>query len=103
MILGQKGFDDSAALSYGGDIYKSYEIRKGDNDNEVAQGNKATIFLLDLQGRYLLNASNNLSLFGGLTFRNFSPEVVSANFKNENTVWFSVGIKADLFNWYLDF
>ena len=103
VILGQKGFDDSAALSYGGDIYKSYDIRKGDNDNEVAQGNKATIFLADFQGRYLLNASNNLSLFGGVTFRRFSPEKVTASFKSVNTVWFSVGIKADLFNWYLDF
>ncbi len=103
IILGQKGFDDSSALSNGGDIYKSYDIRKGDNNNEVAQGNKATIFLADFQGRYLLNASSNLSLFGGLTFRSFSPEVVTAGFKSEKTVWFSVGIKADLFNWYLDF
>jgi len=103
IILGQKGFDDSAALSNGGDIYKSYDIRKGDTNNEVAQGNKATIFLVDLQGRYLLNASNNLSLFGGLTYRSFSPETVTASFKSVKTVWFSIGIKADLFNWYLDF
>jgi hypothetical protein len=103
VILGQKGFDDSETISYGGDIYKSYNIRKGDNNNEVAQGNKATIFLVDLQGRYLLNASNSLSLFGGLTFRSFSPEIVTTSFKNANTVWFSVGIKADLFNWYLGF
>ena len=103
IILGQKGFDDSDTLSNGGDIYKSYDIRKGDNNNEVAQGNKATIFLADFQGRYLLNASNNLSLFGGVTFRSFSPEIITASFKSVKTVWFSVGIKADLFNWYLDF
>ena len=103
IILGQKGFDDSDAISNGGDIYKSYDIRKGDNNNEVAQGNKATIFLADFQGRYLLNASNNLSLFGGVTFRSFSPEIITASFKSVKTVWFSVGIKADLFNWYLDF
>ncbi len=103
IILGQKGFDDSGTLSNGGDIYKSYDIRKGDTNNEVAQGNKATIFLADFQGRYLLNASNSLSLFGGVAFRSFSPEAVTANFKSEKSVWFSVGIKADLFNWYLDF
>jgi hypothetical protein len=103
VILGQKGFDDSETLSYGGDIYKSYNLRRGNNNNELAQGNKATIFLADFQGRYLLNTANNLSLFGGLTFRSFSPETVTANFKNEKTIWFSVGIKADLFNWYLDF
>ena len=30
VILGQKGFDDSETLSYGGDIYKSYNLRKGE-------------------------------------------------------------------------
>lgn len=103
LIFGQKGFDNTATLSNGGDIYKSYDIRKGDNDNELAQGNKATILIADFQGRYLLNASNNLSLFGGLTIRSFSPETPTVNLKDQNTVWFSVGIKADLFNWYLDF
>lgn len=103
IILGQKGFDTTANLSNGGDIYKSYNIRKGDNNNELAQGNKASIFIADFQGRYLLNAANNLSLFGGLTIRSFSPETPTATLKDQNTVWFSVGIKADLFNWYLDF
>ena len=54
---------------------------RGNNNNELAQGNKATIFLADFQGRYLLNTSNNLSLFGGLTFRSFSPETVTATLK----------------------
>ena len=103
IVIGQKGFDDVANISNGGDIYKSYNIRKGDNNNELAQGNKATIFIADFQGRYLLNASNNLSLFGGLTVRNFSPETTSVNFNNANAVWFTLGIKADLFNWYFDF
>lgn len=103
LVLGQKGFDSLETLSYGGDIYKSYNLRRGDNDNELGQGNKATVLVADLQGRYLLNASNNLSLFGGLTIRSFSPEVNVNNIKDENTVWFSIGIKADLFNWYLDF
>lgn len=103
MTFGQKGFDDSETLSYGGDIYKSYDIRKGDNNNEVAQGNKATIFMADLQARYLLNPSTNMSLFGGLTFRNFSPEVSNSVFQNSNTMWLSIGLKADLFNWYFDF
>jgi hypothetical protein len=103
IILGQKGFDASEIVSYGGDIYQSYSIRRGNNNNELAQGNKATIFIADFQGRYLLNPSSNLSLFTGLTFRNFSPETVSQDFEKMNTLWFSVGIKADLFNWYFDF
>lgn len=103
LLIGQKGFDTSAGISYGGDIYKSYDIRKGDNDNSIAQGNTTTIFLADVQARYLLNASNNLSLFGGLTFRSFSPKMTTPTFKSESSIWLSVGIKADLFNWYLDF
>ena len=103
VVFGQKGFDDSETLSNGGDIYKSYTIRKGDNNNELAQGNKATILIADVQARYLLNAANNLSIFGGLTLRSFSPETETATIKSVSSVWFSVGIKADLFNWYFDF
>lgn len=103
LVLGQKGFDDSETVSNGGDIYKSYETRRGSYNNEVAQGNKATIFLVDFQGRYLINPSNNLNLFAGLTYRKFSPETEKVNFQASNTIWFSVGIKADLFNSYFDF
>lgn len=102
-VLGQKGFDIDDTVSYGGDIYKSYDIRKGDNDNELGQGNKATIFVADLQARYLLNPSNNLSLFGGLTLRKLSAETETPSFTSTNDVWFTVGLKVDLFNWYLDF
>ena len=102
IVLGQKGFDDVANISNGGDIYKSYNIRRGDNNNEVGQGNKASIFIAEFQGRYLLNPSNNLSLFGGFTFRNFSLEIDPTSNKNMS-MWLSVGIKADLFNWYFDF
>ncbi|MFN0728297.1 gliding motility protein RemB [Polaribacter gochangensis] len=102
VIIGQKGFDEFASVSNGGDIYKSYDLRKGNYDNEVGQGNKAAIFIADFQGRYLLNTSNNLSLFGGFTFRNFSLERNPSNTQSV-ALWFSVGIKADLFNWYFDF
>ena len=61
------------------------------------------IHIADLQGRYLLNTSNNLSLFGGFTFRKFSPNTETLNFENTNSVWFSLGVEADLFNWYFDF
>lgn len=102
IIIGQKGFDEFASVSNGGDIYKSYNIRKGDYNNNVGQGNKAAIFIADFQGRYLLNTSNNLSLYGGLTFRNFSLDRNPSNLQSVS-LWFSVGIKADLFNWYFDF
>lgn len=104
LTLGKKGFDfEDEAISYGGNIYQSYDNRFGDTGNNLAQGNTATIFIADLQGNYLLNPSNNLSLFAGLTYRKFSPKVSTTAFPEGNTVWFSAGIRVDLFNWYLDF
>lgn len=103
LILGKKGFDFDQTVSYGGDIYQSYDIRVGDTGNELTQGNAATILIGEVQANYLLNPSNGLSLFAGFTFRNFSPETTSATFQKETTTWFTVGLKADLFNWYLDF
>lgn len=104
IIVGKKGFDfQDEVVSYGGNIYQSYEDRFGDTGNALTQGNTATIFIVDLQGNYLLNPSNNLSLFAGLSFRDFSPKVSLAGFPDGNTVWFSAGIRAELFNSYFDF
>lgn len=104
LVLGVKGFDlEDELVSYGGNVYQSYEDRFRDRDNRLAQGNTAVIILADLQGNYLLNPSNNLNLFAGLTYREFYSQVPTVPFPEGNTVWFSAGIKADLFNWYLDF
>ncbi|MGI9533190.1 hypothetical protein, partial [Lutimonas sp.] len=59
----------------------------------------------DFQGGYVVNPVTNLQLFGGVTFRNFSPgpdpsgNVISEN----NTTWFTIGFRSSLFNWYFDF
>lgn len=104
IVLGKKGFDfPNQAISYGGDVYQSYNDRLGDTGNELAQGNTATILIGDVQANYLLNPSNGLSLFTGFMFRKFSPNTSSATFKEDTTTWFTVGLRAELFNWYLDF
>ncbi|QOD59953.1 gliding motility protein RemB [Polaribacter haliotis] len=104
LTLGKKGFDfEDESVSYGGNIYQSYEDRFGDTGNELAQGNTANIFIADFQGSYLLNPSNNLSLFGSFMYRKFNPKVATTAYPEGNTVWLSAGIKADLFNWYKDF
>ncbi len=104
VIIGKKGFDfQDQAVSYGGDIYQSYNIRLGDTGNVLGQGNSADIFIADLQANYLLNPSNNLNLFAGLSLRSFSSKTATTILPNGSTVWFSVGLKADLFNWYFDF
>lgn len=104
LIFGKKGYDfEDELVSYGGNIYQSYEDRFSDVGNELAQGNSSTIFLADIQGSYLLNPSNNLNLFAGLTYRKFSLKAPLIAVPSGNTLWFSAGIRADLFNWYLDF
>ena len=104
VVFGKKGFDFiDESVSYGGNIFQSYEDRQGDTGNAIAQGNAATIFTVNLQGDYLLNPSNNLSLFAGFNYRNFSLEATTNGFSTSNNIWVSAGIRADLFNWYFDF
>ncbi len=104
MVVGKKGFDFAdERISYGGNIFQPYTIRLGDTNNSLAQGNAATIFNIDLQGDYLLNPRNNLSLFAGLSYRNFSINTPANGFPAGTNTWFRLGIRADLFNWYFDF
>ena len=104
VVFGKKGFDFiDESVSYGGNIFQSYEDRQGDTGNAIAQGNAATIFTVNLQGDYLLNPSNNLSLFAGFNYRNFSLDATTNGFSTSNNIWVSAGIRADLFNWYFDF
>ena len=104
LILGKKGFDQpDQAVSFGGDIYQSYNNRFSDTGNEIGQGNTANIFIADIQANYLINPSNRTSLFAGLSYRNFDINTSLAGFPSGTNVWFTVGIRADLFNWYFDF
>lgn len=107
MTYGKRGLDFDTAenpFNYGGNIYKDYdENRPYDKGVSVGQGNKTTIFIADLQGGYLINPATNLKLFGSLIYRNFNPTAdTKFDFKG-NTTWFSVGIRADISNWYYDF
>lgn len=102
MILGEKGFD-AEDTNYGGDIYKSYVTRIQDYGNEIGQGLKAKIFHNDLQVSYLLNPSTDFKIFGGFVFRTFTPEIQTDTSFSATTIWATIGLKVDLFNWYLDF
>lgn len=104
LILGKKGFDlQDQAVSFGGDIYQSYNDRFADTGNDLAQGNTANIFIADVNADYLINPSNRTSLFASLSYRNFETNTALTAFPTGSTLWFSVGIRADLFNWYFDF
>ena len=103
-IIGEKGFDyDRSSVSYGGDIYRSYNDRYADYNNKVGQGNTTNIFIGDLQAGYVLNPVTNLQIFGGFTYRSFDPSQAISSNPMKNTTWISLGLKSDLFNWYFDF
>jgi hypothetical protein len=104
---GIRGLDFDTAtdqLNYGGNIYKNYETARAfDTNVKVGQGNKTELFIADIQAGYLLNPTTNLKLFGSFIFRNISPATETADVLRENTTWFSIGIRTDVFNFYFDY
>lgn len=106
LVFGKKGFDFNSStdsFSYGGNIYRDNDERANDYGNTIGQGNAAKIFIADVQVGYLVNPATNLKLFGGVTFRNFNPDVPTTTFNKINNTWISFGLKTDVFNWYFDF
>ena len=106
IVFGKKGFDfnnDVDDFSYGGDIYRNYNERPFDSGVTVGQGNTTNIFHFEIQSGYVLNPTTNLKLFAYVSYRDFNPDAdTAASFKN-STLWFSLGLRTDLFNWYFDF
>lgn len=107
LTYGVRGLDfDNAedGFNYGGNIYKDYdENRPYDTGVKIGQGNKTNIVIADLQAGYLVNPASNLKLFGSLIYRSFNPATETATAIKGNTTWFSLGIRADLFNMYFDY
>jgi hypothetical protein len=106
LIIGQRGFDfntEEDSFSYGGDIYRDYNDRNADTGIKIGQGNKTNSFMTEIQTGYLVNPETNLKLFANVVFRDFNPEAVTATTIDSNTLWFSIGLRTDLFNWYNDF
>jgi hypothetical protein len=107
LSIGARGFDFDTVtntFNYGSNIYKDYDENKPfEKGVVVGQGNKANILIADLQAGYLLNPNANLKLFTNIIYRKFSPETDTASIFKENTTWFSIGLRSDIFNWYLDY
>jgi hypothetical protein len=105
-IFGTRGFDFNDGtdnFSYGGDIYRNYNERPFDSGVKIGQGNTTKTFNAELQGGYIINPVSHLKIFTNISFRNFNPEANTATTFNNSTVWFNLGIKTDLFNWYFDY
>ncbi|WP_179316318.1 gliding motility protein RemB [Winogradskyella undariae] len=105
-IFGQRGLDyntDEDSFSYGGDIYRDYNDRNADTGIEIGQGNKTNSFMTEIQAGYLLNPATNLKVFTNIIYRDYNPDTITASTKDSNTLWFSIGVRTDIFNWYNDF
>ena len=107
LTVGKRGLDfanSGANSNFGGDIYRDYDDERfSDTGVGVGQGNTTNIFIADLQAGYLLNPATNLKLFGSLIYRNFNPSTDNLTDFKESTTWFSLGVRCDIFNWYLDY
>ncbi|AXT18925.1 gliding motility protein RemB [Flavobacteriaceae bacterium AU392] len=104
LIYGQRGFeDDINNVFFGGNnLFGSEDNRPSDNGNELLQGNRVNSIYADLEIGYLLNPATNLKLFINPIYRDFSPETETETVFKTNTLWFNVGFRTDLFNWYFD-
>lgn len=105
-IIGQRGYDFNTtddSFNYGGNIYADEDNRVSDTGIKIGQGNKTKSFMTEIQAGYLINPETNLKLFTNIIYRDFNPEAITASTMDSNTLWFSIGIRTDLFNWYNDF
>ncbi|MDO1502431.1 gliding motility protein RemB [Winogradskyella maritima] len=105
-IMGTRGVSFNTPeddFYYGGSIYGNENNRPSDTGIAIGQGNKVSQFQADLQAGYIVNPATNLRLFSNLTLRNFDPTVETTSTQQSNTVWFTIGLRTDLFNWYNDF
>ncbi|MGF1556107.1 gliding motility protein RemB [Paucihalobacter sp.] len=106
IIIGERGFDFNTAddsFNYGGNIFRTENDRVGNTNIRVAQGNTTAVFHAELQTGYILNPASNLRLFTNISYRNFDPQMATSTTIKSNTLWFSLGVRTDLFNWHIDF
>ena len=107
ITMGTRGLDFDTTednFNYGSNIYKDYdENRPFDSGVKVGQGNKTAVFIADFQGGYLVNPATNLKLFGSYIYRSFDPTKNTATTFSQSTNWLTLGLRADIFNWYFDY
>ncbi len=105
--IGKRGLDFDPAIdnnNYGSNIYRSYnELRPYDKNVVVGQGNKTDVFIAEIQTGYLLNPTTNMKVFANFIYRNFKPSQETPTLLKDITTWVSLGLRSDVFNWYLDY
>lgn len=92
------GIDPDAALSYGQDIFKSYELRPYDYGYKIGQGIKTDLFYGQATLAYVFNPKYNLRLEASLIGRQEKNEL----YKRGETI-FQFGIRTTFRQFYYDF
>ena len=96
-VFCEKGMD-SGEISYGGNVYKSYDLRLEDYGNALKQGFKGSFSDILLKTSWLVNPKTNLSMYFILNYKNYyQPD---GNFKH---TYISLGIKTIIGDQSLDF
>ena len=105
-IVAKRGFEFNTPEDqafYGASIYGNEDDRAYETGNEVAQGNTTDFFFTELKLGYLINPATNLKVYGSVIYRDFKPLVNTETVFENQTTWFNLGIRTDLFNWQNDF
>ena len=89
---------DSDTVSYGGDIFKSYDQRSANHGIKVGQGTARTLSTVNLKASYLLSSKANIRVEVNLSDYNETIGSVS-----KNIFWVRIGIRTGIFNEDWDF
>lgn len=92
------GLDSNQTVSYGQNIYRSYDQRPSVYGNGIAQGLKTTLIFATAKASYLINSAYNLRIEGSITTR-----MESSTAGNKKALLFQLGISTTLDNRYFDF
>jgi hypothetical protein len=93
-----QGVDNSDSVSYGANVFKSYNLRPNDYGNEVGQGVRRNLTTLNLKASYLLSAKANLRVEFNLS----SYDEKVGDVRN-SLFWTRIGIRTGIFNEDWDF
>lgn len=94
-----QGLDESRAENWGGDIYKSYDLRPEDDGIFIGNGNESQLLYWRAEITYLANPLYNLRLELGVQKR--SEDNSSIGLPNSQSVYF--GLKTNMYELYQSF
>jgi len=97
LMYAKKGLDPEGQ-NYGGDIFKSYNVRVADYGNKIGQGLATDLYYGEAKVAYILNPKYNLRIELGGIFRKESNAISATN-----TGLFTIGLRSTFRNLYTDF